>query len=271
MLRILSLDVVIGSVIMSLLFARLFESNVSVWYYIVLGFAVWLIYTLDHLIDAKRIDYPASTKRHRFHQQYYKVLINIWYPLFLITLTIGLLFLPSRVVIGGLSLSVLILVHFIFVKVYGERVTVLIQKELMIALIYTGGVSVGPLLFLEESIDPTKVLVLIQVFVIALINLIEFSFFEYDTDKKDGHTSVARLLGRKHTIHLLKLMFLVIVLLSIIPLIDGRDFVFLTEMMVLLMSTCLGYIILKPKFFAQRERYRILGDGIFLFPLVLLF
>jgi hypothetical protein len=47
-------------------FADLLEVNLSLLVYILLGMAVWCIYTLDHLWDAKSISGKASTKRHVF-------------------------------------------------------------------------------------------------------------------------------------------------------------------------------------------------------------
>ena len=66
----LSLDVALGAIAGSyiLLFvAGIPSDGISI---LALAITVWLIYTLDHLLDAKEISGPAETFRHRIHQIY---------------------------------------------------------------------------------------------------------------------------------------------------------------------------------------------------------
>ena|SRR5688572_29933788 len=69
--NILSLDVAAGAVISALFFAQIFNVQIKPYGLLALGLTVWIIYTADHLRDAKKIKHRASTQRHRFHQQYF--------------------------------------------------------------------------------------------------------------------------------------------------------------------------------------------------------
>jgi hypothetical protein len=71
-MNILSLDVVAGAVAGALFFGEILQVQLSFSVLTALGLTVWIIYTLDHLRDAKQILNVASTDRHRFHQEHFK-------------------------------------------------------------------------------------------------------------------------------------------------------------------------------------------------------
>jgi len=69
-------------VICASFFARLLDVAILPQGLISLGLTVWIIYTADHLLDAKKFKNKMRlTERHRFHQRHFKV----------ITASIGLL------------------------------------------------------------------------------------------------------------------------------------------------------------------------------------
>ena len=69
-----SLDVVAGAISSALFFARIMHVTSLPQGIISLGLSVWIIYTTDHLLDARRIKQLASTERHRFHQNNFFIL-----------------------------------------------------------------------------------------------------------------------------------------------------------------------------------------------------
>src|SRR5690349_20970168 len=75
--NILSLDVAAGAVISALFFVDITNAQVYPLSLLALGLAVWIIYTVDHLKDVYRLTQVATTNRHRFHQQHFKVLIIV--------------------------------------------------------------------------------------------------------------------------------------------------------------------------------------------------
>ena len=76
-LNLLSLDVAVGAMISALFFARILTVSIFPADIVCLGLTVWMIYTVDHLFDARRIKGTASTERHRFHQDHFGVLLPL--------------------------------------------------------------------------------------------------------------------------------------------------------------------------------------------------
>src|SRR5687767_3029402 len=88
LLNILSIDVALGSVCCAAWFAEIFNVNLKPYVLMALGLTVWIIYTIDHLLDARKIHVSASTERHRYHQTNFTPLL---YAL-LIALLVDLIF-----------------------------------------------------------------------------------------------------------------------------------------------------------------------------------
>jgi hypothetical protein len=57
--NVLSIDVALGSVCAALFFGKYVAVGISPVTLAVLALTVWIIYTVDHLMDAKRITGPA--------------------------------------------------------------------------------------------------------------------------------------------------------------------------------------------------------------------
>ncbi|MCR9251770.1 MAG: hypothetical protein NXI20_15195 [bacterium] len=259
--RALSLDIVIGAVLVSMLIARHLNLEVPVLIYLTLAVAVWLIYTWDHLSDAAGIDNP-STFRHQFHKRYYKVLLGL-IVVCLIFGAILVFYLPIQTVYFGVAAAALVMVYFLLVRFWDGFV----YKEIVSALLYSLGVFVGPLSLYQEF-SLFIILMYFQILVIALMNLMIFSLFEDKTDKADGFVSLILLLGDRSKLVINILFFISITItLSLFFLFELPTS---TATLFAIMSATLFVINLNQKFFHSFERYRIVGDGIFYLPLFVL-
>ena len=76
------------------------------------------------------------------------------------------------------------------------------QKELGVALIYTTGVWGGPAALAWGNIPNKYWGLCLLFFLLALSNLLIFSYQELATDTQDGHTSLGRALGHMATYRL---------------------------------------------------------------------
>src|SRR5690606_20107856 len=107
-------------------FDRLVRAELGIILYILLGLAVWCIYTFDHLLDAKQIGKQASTFRHAFHQKNFKVLGIMLFSVGSLGLSLAFMMLRIKYIIGfGLALGVLIFLIFILLKVKPQQWTFL--------------------------------------------------------------------------------------------------------------------------------------------------
>lgn len=253
--NLLSVDVVIGAVCSGVFIASVLNKPVQVSSLICLALTVWIIYTVDHLIDAKSINGVASTERHRFHQQHFYLLLV---AIFIAVIVEGcLLFtLPKQVLIQGLIATPILVVYFFLQK----RLTFV--KEFFIAVVYTAGLLITSA-SLQAMFGP-KGLFIASYFAIALMNLLLFSLFDMESDRRDRHVSFALSSGVTITQIVFVMLFSVPVFLIALK---GAK---LHVLIVLAMAVCLLVIMAFRKFFIRYGRYRLLGDAVFYFPAIYL-
>lgn len=257
-LNLLSVDVAVGAAVSALFLTKVFKVEVRPQGYICLGLTVWLIYTLDHLVDAKMLRGEASTKRHRFHQQYFK-------PIGLMSLLISLTILPllfliyTPVLSMGAGLGVLVVVYFIVQRKLG------FLKEVLGALLYCIGVMLPVIALSEKSFNSLLSVTTILFFNTALINLVLFSWFDRDKDMKDNHSSLVTSVGGTASKGILYLLFVLQLGLIVYAFssVDASVLLVFASMYLVLVL-----IFIKDQWFALEDRYRLAGDAVFLIPLI---
>lgn len=275
-IRLLSLDVVAGAVGGGLMVERFVGAEMGWPFHLVLGLCVWLIYTLDHLLDAQRLGAEASTDRHRYHHKYFKPLWGLW--VLLAVLAGGLAFwkLGRLGIYFGVGMGGLTMIHLLLVKLVGDKTSPFLTKEMGVALVYSAGIWGLPVLRAGVWDQPLIWIAFSSFFLLATVNLLEFSLYEVEIDQKDGHTSFVRALGKGHSRVLVKwlLVHVPMLLAAGIALIFlwGPTPVGLAERfwrlipIFVLMTVILSLLLFRPRYFEQHERYRVWGDGAFLLP-----
>ncbi len=259
--NILSLDVAIGAVSSALFFAKIFGVAILPQGLISLGLTVWIIYTADHLLDAKKVQQSAATARHRFHQQHFKVLLMVMIVALLVDAT-QVILIRKSVFIEGLLLALIVAIYFLL----QQRLKFL--KEFVGALLYTYGVLLIPLSVRIEVLTPAQMVLMIQFGLTALINLMLFSWFDFQHDARDEQQSFTTTFGERTTKKFIMVLFLIMVLLSALQFMVSYNSSAST--ILILMNAMLLFIFLNKEYFKVNDRYRLLGDSIFIFPLALL-
>ncbi len=260
-LNILSIDVAGGAVICALFFAKIFSVFILPYGLISLGLTVWVIYTADHLVDARRAQQPAATERHRFHQQHFKLLIVLLVVVVIVDCT-QLFFIRKIVFIQGLGLATAIVIYFLLQRYLK------FLKEVIGSLLYCCGVLLIPLSLKNESLNYGQLVLIVQFAITALINLLLFSWFDKSQDEQDRHSSFATTLGVGTTKIFLTILFSVQTILTFVQFVDGE----LRPVLVLvLMNTLLLLIFIKREYFEADDRYRLLGDAVFFVPMIYVF
>ncbi|MTI31930.1 hypothetical protein [Xanthovirga aplysinae] len=262
--RILSIDVVLGACLCSLFVGRYFHTQIPSVSVICLGISVWVIYTVDHLLDASKISHKAHSPRHYFHQKYF-------FPLLVAVVLVGLVnfrlifFLPTPTLHWGIILTALVVLYFLMLKIF--RKDFYVQKEFIISLIYTAGIFTPQLSVDHHDMRLEEIFLIIQFFFIALANLLEFSSFERFIDKMDGHKSFVQFAGSRVTNLLIKMFVSVSFFLNVGLILYGTHRY--EQLVITAMLSTLGLLIAFPHFFERSERYRIWGDAIFLYPSII--
>lgn len=269
-LQLLSIDVILGALLSGMMAARLLAVQMPAYWYWVLPLSVWVIYTTDHLMDARRLKENAHTPRHLFHYRYFKQIGLVWgLGILLCTLYVPWI-ISAKILYFGLGMGALVLVHLGLVYLIGDRIAWFIHKELGVGAIYAAGVWGAPLVLTEGPIASWMLCAAAQFFLLALLNLLIFSFYERETDALDQHTSFVRALGEKRTRQLIVLLGISIVLLGLWGGFEAAvpPFYVIVQLIYSLMLALLLWVFFDERRFRFAERYRLWGDGVFLFPLL---
>lgn len=256
MINTLSLDVAIGAMICSVFFANIFHVTVFPQGIAALGLAVWIIYTIDHLIDAKKLGHAASTFRHQFHQQYFRLLSMA----VVIAICLGfilLLFIRKQLFLNGVVFAA-----FTFLYILTNR-WLFYLKELASAALYSGGVLLPSISFHEKIFLLADYLLMTQFSLLALINLILFSWMDYERDLHSNQHSIILKIGKNKSRFILKILFVFLFCLIAFSF-SSTQFV---SLIFLSMAFILFFIFLTPKYFRDEYNFRFIGDMIFFFPI----
>jgi hypothetical protein len=255
--NILSLDIVAGAVIGALFFSELLNVRILPYGLVALALTVWIIYTADHLRDARSIEHEASSHRHRFHQRHFKkLLVLVCIAAFVDSVII--LFMRTPVFQWGLILAVIVGLYLL-IQQYLR-----VLKELFVAVLYTCGVLLPSLAVTSVKPDMVHQILIFQFVLIAWINLLIFSWFDYEQDIADHQISFATLSGRSLTSAFIWGLSSVQVLIAII---FWQDELYRIPAALFLLMNAVLLVVFKrfsrPKW---KDGFRLLGDAVFFIP-----
>ncbi len=267
----LSLDVVAGACLNSWVLTRYYQVPVQPEAIGVLGLAVYLAYTYDHLADAKRANCPAASNRHQFHQRN-QYLLTALAILALLGGMVLALTLPLRLVYNGLLLVGFCVIYFVGLSI--ARLAKWVPKEFLVAIGYVAGIFIIPLSSQAGAVDPDFGWLAGQYFCLAMVNLLIFSHYGQAEDIQDGFVSMVQWLG---TTKIRRLAIWIGVAFGVL---GGMCYwqhyhrPMALPMQASLWAVMIGLqlVLFFPHFFAPHSRYRAMGDGLLCLPgLLLLF
>jgi hypothetical protein len=270
--RWLSLDVAAGAMVCCLMASKLLGVHpVPLMAASILGSTVLLIYTIDHLLDIWNSEGRVFSPRRKFHWRYRKLLLPFAVMLSCFLAIVTFVYLPAHVLYFGVALALLVIMYLCLVKqlsVTGGGKW--FYKEVLIAVLYTAG-TWGVAFSYSTTYGKVAVYLAFAFGLIALQNLLLFSYYEKEEDLRQGQRSMVLQLGSDTVKRLLGFAF---VLTGIFLLMAWEASSTSLERQVVLtqalMSGILILLIAFPTYFSRHKRYRWLGDGIFLLPIWLL-
>lgn len=257
----------LGAIVCNIMFWKLNKTppEHSFGIVVILGFSVWIIYILDRILDNKKPDL-SPTERHIFHQKNAKVL---WYFIGLLTLIclVSLFYLPSNIIILGIIISLFTGIYLLIISKISSKNNFQHYKEPITSFVYVSGV------FGTTVLDNLNLNALLIGFIFLLIvfqNLLLFSLSEFK--KNNNSCNLAEHFGIKKSNAIIIFITIIILILGIY-LIDFSLFNYENKVicMEIIMSIILLIINQFDDFFLTNDRYRWVGDGIFLLPLLIIF
>ncbi|HEY9113219.1 MAG TPA: hypothetical protein VIN10_00880 [Bacteroidales bacterium] len=268
--QLLSLDVVLGALAVGAFAVHLLGVDAQPAWWFVLPSAVWVIYTSDHLIDSLSKKNQATIDRHLFHFQNRKILSVLIIIIGSASATVGFLHLDKLIIQGGIALSVLVLLYFLAIPLLKKKFKFIFQKELLIAFVYTAGIFLAPLVWYGTMPGFTTILLVTNIFFLALVETIMNSFFDFEKDKADGHTSFTTQFGKRKTeATIYFVLFALFFLNSILFFFQTEPLLFMGLLLEIVMIFLLMTIMIFTKYFQKNSRYRWVGEGVFWIPALL--
>ncbi len=255
LLNILSIDVALGAVCSGIFFAHTLRADVTQYSLISLGLSVWIIYTADHLLDAEKVNTSATTSRHRFHQQHFQLLLMVVIVAACVNAVL-LFFIRRPALITGIVLVILVILYLLI------QHSLKFLKEIFVAIVYTAGVLLPAMTNTELFWKDWNWIVIVQFALLAFLNLIIFSWFDYENDAQDKRVSFVTIFGKKTSQIFIYLLFILSMTLWVVT------FSLRVETAIFFgMNAALFIMVYFHSYFATHDRYRILGDAIFFSPL----
>lgn len=262
----LSIDTALGACAGSLFIAKLLKVTLPIIDVTLLFLCTLIIYLFDHLIDASTIKSDALTLRHRFFQTYHRSLKIIALTLSLLAIIL-LPFLSVNILITGSAICAFVVIYFFIL--YWQKPKQIYFKEVMIAFIYCVGIFCSPVVHSIYQISIPFILLFCHFLMMAMSNLILFAYFEHHIDTAENHPSIVRYIGRKKSFTIAIFFSLLLIVLDIVI---GLLFSNILAFIILVMMPLSIFFILSFKdFFKKNGLYRLIGDGIFILPIIYLF
>ena len=256
--NLMSIDVAVGAMVSSAFFARIFQIQMRTDSLATLGLSVWIIYSVDHLLDAYKLKKDASTKRHLFHQQHFRVISIVVIAAVIIDLIL-IRDVGKPVIFFGTVLIFAIVFYLLFQRWLGPF------KELIGAALYSFGVLLPGLSLLTAPATTSLVFIIVAFFLTALINLVLLAWFDLEHDLRDGHTSAAIFFGKHKSNVLLTVLFVFQTILFVGLLLLAP---YKSEVLILIaMNMILLLIFYFYRGFDKEDFYRLASEIIFLVPL----
>ena len=228
-----------------------------------LASAIWLIYTVDHLIDAHKTKGKADNPRHAFHQKN-KTLLMIMAGLAFVAGLINTFYLPIRTVCFGGVLVGLSGLYFLYL----QQPECAKGKAFFAAFVYTAGVVAGPG-SLASDLELGQLFPVLQIMLLAYANLLLISLYEIAMDKSDQKVSAATDKGEKRVNQQVWCLTLMVCLVAA-ALCAAQPQQLLNQSLMALMATVLMTLLKFKTYFRRYQLYRVLADGIFFLPLMVL-
>ncbi len=265
--NILSLDVVTGSIAGGIMATTILNVKPGFAWWIVLPLSVWIVYTLDHLIDGMRLKKNAHTVRHLFHFHYSKPILTAIILFTLTDLFFIVFFLDKSILFFGIYAGAITLIYLAIVYFSGKRKILLLQKELFVALIYTIGIWGGPVALRSYVLNSGEILLTSMFFLVVWIAILILSIYEVDSDRIDKHNTVAVNFGTKKTSFLIFFLSAILFLTGIIEIISTSNIRLAMAFKILLIMDMILLLILSfPEKLKRENIYRTLVEMVFWLP-----
>ena len=189
-----SFDICLGVISLMLpLYFQIKVKTILVWFFI-LPSTVWLIYFFDHLLDSIK-NKTIISERHVFIQKHQFIFKIITVIIILINAVLVFKYFSFFHLIKSIWILLVCIIYFLL-NYFNIKWFI---KEFFAAIIYDGGICFYPYLVNEDNFISQFFIITfcMQLFVLALINLLQISIRETNIDKDLQVKNISNIIGQK--------------------------------------------------------------------------
>jgi hypothetical protein len=274
----LSLFVVFGVGICLHFFAKLYHLTLPFPILFLASSSVFIIYSLDHLLDLRKMKRTASLRylselsgssekvfqlkkgeRLYYINKFRKPILISCIVLLILSTVFTIQVLNTELLKAGIAIG-LICIFYFAVNHFIPNAFFAKMKELSVALTVTLCIAGIPA-YLSNQINWDISLIF---FIICFQNLLLFSWFDYEYDKKYEQTSLLQMTGKANGLFIFELLSLVN--LAIMGDCIWRNGLHPEYIVLILMQITLISIRYFHQYLKKNQGYRFAGDLIFVYP-----
>lgn len=256
-INLLSLDLAAGAIASAAFFFRVLHIDIDYWSLIGLGSSLWIIYTIDHLMDSFGKQTDLTIVRFLF-QPHVQRLLYLLLVVFVLNVILSL-HVEKRVLYGGLGISGVVLLYFVLKKrLYWIR-------EMVVSFVFSISVFLP---CLAKGIEAWKVpyaFLMAQFFLTVLMNVYLFSWYDRDEDKQSNVPSMAHVLGESSLTRLYYALYALVTLLGAINALHGY---LVSGLLFWVMASVIMALFYNKNQAQARDYGKLIGDGVFLMPVI---
>ncbi len=269
----LSLDIVLGALSGSIMAQKVFNTPINYSWLIILGISVWIIYTADHLLDSIKSKNLIAAERRLFYRKYFKLLFVLEIFFLIIVLYMSFKLIEIKLIKAGLIIGLLIAFYFLMLYLFNAKKTLLLQKEMIVALIYTTGIFIAPLSKVYPDINIYQILIIISFFLIVWADILLIAIFELNKDIHDNFTSLPVIIGIESTAGFMSiLLYIAFIFIVLISLFSQINTIYTMSSIILFVIGISQIIIYKQRYyFSKNDIYRFATEAIFFLPAFMIF
>jgi len=139
---VLGLDAPLVAVAWQFFFAKAFQLKIPTSNYLVLGLIVWVIYSADRLLDARRLGAPeVASARHRFYRDRFWIMLPLTVIGLMLAVVAVLMVLPEALLYCGVVVFLFVIVYFIHRLWVEGPMLVVIPKEIFSGMVFAIGTT----------------------------------------------------------------------------------------------------------------------------------
>ncbi len=268
--HLLSIDVILGVLAGAIMAVKITGIHPGLAWWLVLPFSVWWIYLTDHYFDGLRHRELTKNPRHLFFFRNRSIVLIVLILISLVNMVLILVCLPLNIILFGGIGGLIVLLYLAGVKFLKTQNYFAFPKEIIVAILYVAGIW-GSLMFYDlRGFNFQWFILIIAYFLVTVINLFIYSFYEEETDMEDAQITIFTYFGRKKAIIIMNIWLLisfVFVIYNIVSKMDTRLELY-ALILVLVMFIFQTILIYFPSDFSKNYSYRWMNEGVFLLPAI---